>query len=114
MEQLDALTLPQRVVLLGVSNLSTDGETPAQANEVVSTCRELADSIDAIGALTEAEVGRALNELEADGFVAVPSMSDTSPTGKGRPAYELDGDAASIREELLADDRLADLVAVEN
>jgi hypothetical protein len=114
MGQFDALTLPQRVVLLGVSNLSAEGETPAQANEIVRTCRDLVDAIEEIGALTEAEVGRALNELEAEGFLAVPSMTDTSPTGKGRPAYEIDGDVDSIRERLRADDRLTDHVAVEN
>lgn len=114
MGQLDGLTLPQRVVLLGVSNLSADGETPAQANEVVRTCRELAESIEEVGALTEAEVGRALNELEAEGHVAAPSMGETSPTGKGRPAYELAESGAAVREELLDDDQVSDLVAVGN
>jgi Cdc6-like AAA superfamily ATPase len=109
----DDLTLPQRTVLSSVAALDADGETPAHANVISQACRELVEELDDIGTLTEAEVGRALNALEAEGFVSVPSMDDTSPTGKGRPAYELSVDAETVSEVLAADERLADATALD-
>jgi len=108
--EIDALTLPQRIVLLSVADLAADGETPARTNEIVRTSRELSESVDEVGALTEGEVGRALNELEAEELVSVPAMDDTSPTGKGRPSYELAEDAAAVREALTEDDRVSGAV----
>lgn len=114
MPEFDDLTLPQRTVLSSVAALEADGETPAHANVISQACRELAEELDDVGTLTEAEVGRALNALEAEGFVSVPSMEDTSPTGKGRPAYELAVDVETVREALAADERLPDAaVAVD-
>lgn len=113
MPAFDDLTLPQRVVLFAVADLQADGETPAHANVISQACRRLAEDLDDIGTLPEAEVGRALNTLEAEGFVSVPSMEDTSPTGKGRPAYELAVDLASVRESLSGDDRLPDAAVAE-
>lgn len=110
MPEFDDLTLPQRTVLSSVAALAADGEMPAHANVISQACRDLAEDLDDIGTLTEAEVGRALNTLEAEGFVSVPSMEDTSPTGKGRPAYELAVDLDTVREALAGDERLADTV----
>lgn len=110
MEIPDDLALPQRVVLLGLVSLDEDGETPAPVNVVMRRCQEFTDSIEDIGKLTEAEVGRGLNRLEAEGLVEVPSMEETSPVGKGRPAYELAADADAVADALAADERLADHV----
>lgn len=108
MDSLDTLTLPQRVVLLGVAALEEDDETPAHANVVTQRVQSLSGHIDDIGKLTEAKVDRALNKLEADELVTVPSMDDASPTGKGRPAYSLDADVAAVLDTLEQDERLAD------
>ena len=110
MEQLQALTLPQRVVLLSVATLETDGETPAHANVVTQQSRTFTEELDELGHLTEADVDRALNKLEADELVTVPSMDGTSPTGKGRPAYSLSVDADTVIDALAEDDRLAAVV----
>jgi DNA-binding transcriptional ArsR family regulator len=110
---IDGLSLAQRVVLLSVSHLDADGETPAHANEVTRIAAEYADALDqdTIGKVTEAEVDRALNALEAEGIVMVPELDDTSPIGKGRPAYELTDDDTAVLDALGEDDRLAALVA---
>lgn len=110
---IDDLSLAQRVVLLGVAHLDASGQTPAHANEVTRVCSEYADGVggDTLGTLAEADVGSALNRLEADGLVSVPDLDDTSPTGKGRPAYELTDDRPAVLDALAADDRLADVVA---
>lgn len=108
--ELDELTLPERVVLLGVASLETDDDVPAHGNEITRRCDDLTDHVADVGRLTGAEVGRALNKLEAEGYVTVPSIDDQSPTGKGRPAYTLSADAVSVMESLSADDRLAGAV----
>ncbi|MFB6189530.1 MAG: hypothetical protein ABEI57_06570 [Halapricum sp.] len=57
-------------------------------------------------------VTAALNTLEAEGVVTVPSMDDTSPVGKGRPAYELVPEVSEILDALSEDDRL--LTTIDN
>jgi predicted ArsR family transcriptional regulator len=110
MEQFESLTLPQRVVLLGVADLSADEETPAKANHIIRRSRALAEMTDDVGTLTEAEVDSALNRLEAEGLVTVPEMDDTSPVGKGRPAYDLHNDLENVLAAADGDDRLGALV----
>ncbi|MFB6087415.1 MAG: hypothetical protein ABEJ85_02745 [Haloarculaceae archaeon] len=105
------LTLTHRVVTLGLAELAADGAVPAHAGEVVSTCNGALDAVegDVLGRLAEADVTRALKELEAEGVVTATRES-TSPTGKGRPRYELAVDADALLDRFADDERVAGLV----
>jgi len=105
---LDSTTLVQRLTLIGVGSLSTRGETPAHAGRIARVCDEQAESIDVevVGRVSEAEVTRALNELDAAGFVDTADAGERSPVGKGRPAYDLDCDPETLVERFESDDRL--------
>lgn len=108
----ETTTLTHRVVLLGVAELSGQDGAPANAGEVVRTCTgSLADvEGDVVGTLSEADVARALNELEAADLVERAGVDDTSAVGKGRPAYVLPMGTESLCETLADDDRLTALV----
>ncbi|MFW6265469.1 MAG: hypothetical protein ACOC2A_01700 [Halanaeroarchaeum sp.] len=108
MEEIETLTLPQRVVLLGVTALEEDGETPAHVNVVTRHCQKYTSSIADLGKLTEAETDRALNVLDAEELVNMPSTYESSPIGKGRPAYELIADRSAVLDALAEDDRLSE------
>jgi len=112
---LGGLDLTHRVVLLGVVELAASDETPVHAGDVRRTCAETLDALDGdvVGTLTEAEVARALNELDAQA-VLDGSRDDTSPTGKGRPTFGLAADRDAVLDGLAADDRLASLVSRAN
>lgn len=110
MVTLDSLSLPQRVVLLAVLALDEDGETPAPVNVVTRACQPYTESLPDLGKLNEAEVDRALNRLEAEEFVTVPSMDETTPIGKGRPAFTLAADAEAVHEALSEDESLSEHV----
>lgn len=105
--------LSDRVVLLGLAVLSAASETPAHTGKVVRTCSEHTGSIRAevLGTVSEAEVNRALNRLEADEYVECV-IDDTSPAGKGRPQYALATDPATVVEPL-ADDTQVGALATE-
>jgi len=107
---IDSSSLSTQVVLAGVADLSIRGQTPAHAGEIRSACVDAMDAVegDALGTVTEAEVSRTLNELEAAELVA-GVRDDTSTTGKGRPKYRLTTDTGAVRESLAADDRVAPL-----
>jgi predicted transcriptional regulator len=77
---------------------------------VTRTIKTHAADVDDLGKLTEAEVDSALHSLEADGVVSAPSTDDSSPVGKGRPAYELAVDADTLLDALAGDERLASAV----
>jgi len=108
---IDETTLTHRVVLLGVADLAAADGTPAHAGEVRRVCRDDLAAVegDVLGTLTEAEVTRALNELEAEGLVSA-TRGDTSATGKGRPRFDLGVDRDSLFADLRADDRISSLV----
>lgn len=108
--ELDSPTLSTQVVLAGVVELSIRGETPAHAGEVRGTCNEAVEAVDAdvLGTVSEAEVARTLNELDAAGLVD-GHRDDTTATGKGRPRYRLEPDPDAVCEVLAADDRIAPL-----
>jgi Cdc6-like AAA superfamily ATPase len=110
-ENIEALPLSGRVVLLSMTHLSLTDETPVHTGQVIRATSEHLDAIDAdtIGKLAEAEVNRALNRLEADGFVEMANVGDASPVGKGRPAYRLDTEVDAILETLDDDDNVAPL-----
>jgi DNA-binding HxlR family transcriptional regulator len=110
---LHSRALSDRIVLLGLAVLSTAGQTPAHTGTVVRTCGEHADSIRAetLGPISEAEVNRALNRLEADGHVRRVRVDDTSVVGKGRPQYALAGEPETVVEPLADDDEVGGLAA---
>lgn len=86
----ESRSLSGRVVLLCLADLEASGTTPAHAAEVVRATRSHLDSVEAdtLGTLSEAEVNRVLNRLEAEGLVEMTQPDASSPVGKGRPAYE--------------------------
>jgi len=108
---LDGLDLTHRVVLLGVVELDDDGETPVHAGEVRAHCADALASVegDVVGTLTEAEVARTLNELDAAGALE-GSRDDTSPSGKGRPGFRLAVADEAALDALADDNRLGSLV----
>jgi len=108
---IDETTLTHRVVLLGVADLAAADGTPAHAGEVRQACRVDIEAIegDVVGTLTEAEVARALNELEAEGLLSA-TRGDTSATGKGRPRFDLAADRQSLLADLREDDRVRPIV----
>jgi len=106
----DSISHTTQVVLLGVVKRHENDETPVQTHEIRKTCETALDGVETqvVGTITEADVMRSLYQLEDEGFVEEVETSQTSPTGKGRPAYTLAVDAEMIFEgvdgELLEDD----------
>ncbi|GAB6862797.1 hypothetical protein ACFR97_10030 [Haloplanus litoreus] len=111
-DRLDSTTLVQRLTLLGVAQLSDSGRTPAHAGEITRICAEEATAVDGdvVGTVSEADVTRALNELDADGHVMTADEGERSPVGKGRPAYELAHSATALVDAFDDDDRLQAVV----
>jgi predicted transcriptional regulator len=111
-DDITSLALSHRVVLLGVTHLSLNDETPAHAGQVIRTATDHAEAFEdhAVGKLTEAEVSRALGRLEDEGHVAIAEAGQTSPVGKGRPKYDLTADAETVLETLADDDQVGGLV----
>jgi predicted ArsR family transcriptional regulator len=109
---LDSTTLVQRLTLIGVGSLSVRDETPAHAGRIVRTCAEQVEAIegDVVGTVSETEVSRALNELDAAGLVDTADTDDRSPVGKGRPAYELSCEPQALVEQFESDDRIERLL----
>jgi predicted ArsR family transcriptional regulator len=109
---LDSTTLVQRLTLIGVGSLSVRGETPAHAGRIARTCARQVDALDGdvVGTVSEAEVTRALNELDAAGLVDTADTDERSPVGKGRPAYDLNCDPETLVARFEADDRLVRLL----
>jgi len=110
-DQLDATTLVQRLTLLGIARLSEAGRTPVHAGEITRVCAEEAAAVDGVvGTVSEADVTRALNELDAEGHVETTDADKRSPVGKGRPTYELAYGTTTLIEYFDDDDRLQPVV----
>jgi Cdc6-like AAA superfamily ATPase len=111
-QAIESASLSQRVVLLGIVELSEQGETPAHSGEVKRTCAGRLREIegDVVGGISESEVIRALNDLAAEGILSQDEVEDRSPVGKGRPAYSLSVDPAEALDTLREDERLGALV----
>lgn len=107
---IEELSLSGQAVLLTMAGLALADETPAHTGQIVRATTEHLDSveIETVGTLGEAEANRALNRLEAEGFVEMTSGDRTSPVGKGRPAYVLSTDTRRVLETL-ADEAVAPL-----
>ncbi|WP_226481315.1 hypothetical protein [Natrinema amylolyticum] len=105
----ESISLTNQVVLLGVAQLTREGETPVQTHELRRHCQRHLSEVDTevVGTITEADVIRSLYRLEDEEFVDEVDPAETSPTGKGRPAYTLavsaetvfDGVADELRDE---------------
>ncbi|MFC7156010.1 hypothetical protein ACFQPA_11140 [Halomarina halobia] len=113
-EELDStsMTLVQRVVLLGVTHLSHRGDTPVHSADVRRACANCFDEVDAdvLGRLSEPDVIRTLNRLEADGLVEAVSVENTSPVGKGRPTYALSVEVDAVLDAFEDDERVVRVV----
>lgn len=105
-------SLSERVVALCVADLERRGETPVHTGRVVRETSDRLGSVDAetLGKLSEAEVTRALNRLEADGVVEMHDPDDRSPTGKGRPSYSQSIQTGTVLDALSDDDDVGRLV----
>ncbi|AXR79457.1 hypothetical protein [Natrarchaeobaculum sulfurireducens] len=106
----NSLSLAEQVVLLGVTVVDREDETPVQTHELRRTCMNCVEDADTevVGSLTEADVMRTLYRLEAEDIVEEIETSRTSPTGKGRPAYALAEQPETILEAV--DDALVESV----
>jgi hypothetical protein len=112
-DDVTSLSLPNRIVLLGLASLETTADTPAHAPAVRRACRDRADDLadTVVGTLDEATVARSLNELDAAGHADRVDDGETSAVGKGRPAFALDASVAEVLAALEADEALADAAA---
>lgn len=105
----DELSLTNQLVLLAVTELERDDQIPVQTHDVRQACKNRLEDVDRSigGTVTEADVMRSLYTLEDEGLVTEVNRQGRSPTGKGRPAYELAVDpkrvTKGIDDELLAD-----------
>lgn len=104
----ESVSLTAQVVLLGVTELAREDETPVQTHDLRRHCRRQLADIDTeiVGTITEADVIRSLYCLEDEGLVDEVEPSATSPTGKGRPAYTLAVTAEAVYDGV--DDELLD------
>lgn len=108
-DRFDDLEEFHRLVLLAINELSRE-ETDASVHsfDVTGTCEDLIDDHEdladiAPGGVTRRRVITALNRL-VDAGILVEART-RSPTGKGRPAYSLAVDDATVVGELSEDDR---------
>ncbi|OAQ52741.1 hypothetical protein HTG_10465 [Natrinema mahii] len=87
----ESISLTNQAVLLGLADLATEGETPVQTHNVRQHCKQRLSGVDTevVGTISEADVIRSLYRLEEAELVEEVPPAETSPTGKGRPAYAL-------------------------
>lgn len=97
---IESLSLTEQVVLCAVAEAYRSEDLPAQTHEIRRRCRERLAEIETevVGTITEADVMRSLYRLEAEGFVEEREPTERSPTGKGRPAYDLGIDIETVHE----------------
>ncbi|WP_306056194.1 hypothetical protein [Natronococcus wangiae] len=95
---IESLSLTEQVVLCAVAEADREKELPAQTHEIRRACRAQLADVDAevVGTITEADVMRSLYRLEAEGIVDEYQPDERSPTGKGRPAYTVNGDIEAV------------------
>lgn len=113
-DPIEGTNLEERVVLLALSTRERAGETPATAVDIVGTCRDYLDAVEAdvVGRVTEAEVSRALHSLAATAIVEEQRENRTA-TGKGRTRYALGTDASTVFEQLSSDGRLESVIEAQ-
>ncbi|MFA9415023.1 hypothetical protein [Natrinema sp. HArc-T2] len=89
--QFESISLMNQAVLLTVAELARQDETPVQTHDLRKRCQEQLADVDTevVGTISEADIIRSLYRLEDEDLVDEIHQSETSPTGKGRPAYTL-------------------------
>ncbi|MGB9931540.1 hypothetical protein [Haloarcula amylolytica] len=99
-DQVQSADAFEQFVLLAVAELETAGETPAHSYHVTQTAKAHLADIDRqpFGGVERQKVISALGQL-ADKGLLLNEKTD-SPTGKGRPGYELAGDPEEVLEVL--------------
>lgn len=110
-EEIGSRPLSDRVVLLCLVDLELSGAAPTHTGQVVRATKEHIDSVDAetLGRLSEAEVSRALNRLDANGLIELVDSGDRSPSGKGRPEYALAVESETVLGALAGDAQVGGL-----
>lgn len=110
-EALDSTSATDRLVLLALAEYDAAGETPVQALEVLEKCRDHLDDLEGVvgDKLSEGELMRSCRSLQSTGLVEERPADQTSPTGKGRPEFDLAVDPAAVEETVRGDDRFADV-----
>lgn len=113
-QDLDSVDPLHRFVLLGVIDLRHREDMPVHSFDVTQVCEDLLDDHAALedllpGGITRQRTITALSELEDADLLG--KETKTSATGKGRPAYSLVIDEASVLDQLAEDERFAAAVA---
>lgn len=108
--ELESTSRMERIVLCCLVNLQESGSTPANTAEIRSAVADRTADVDHIGRVDEARVIRALNGLSESALVAEHRPEETSPVGKGRSEYTVDGDVETLREALEDDDSVSPLL----
>ena len=98
----ESITPTNQAVLLTLAELARRNETPVQTHDLRKRCQDrLADAdTEVIGTISEADIIRSLYELEDAGLVDESHQAETSPTGKGRPAYTLAVSETTVYERV--------------
>ncbi|MFC6767730.1 hypothetical protein [Natrinema soli] len=98
----ESVSLTNQAILLAVTELASEDETPVQTHDLRRHCQRHLPEVDTevVGTITEVNVIRSLYQLEDEGLVDEVSPAETSPTGKGRPAYTLAVSAETVYEEV--------------
>jgi hypothetical protein len=107
----DSMTFVQRITLYCLVDMAEAGRTPADAAEIKSEAKRILEAADGqpVGSLSDADVIRSLAGLADTDLVDEQRPEDRSPVGKGRPQYDLDAEAARLRNELETDEELNNL-----
>jgi len=103
----ESSSLTEKIVLLALADATVTGDTPVVSVDIRPRCQALLDDTetDVVSLPNESDIMRALSTLGTEPYVTEQS-SNTSPTGKGRPRYELDTDTSSVFDALETDERL--------
>ncbi|MFC7020184.1 MULTISPECIES: hypothetical protein [Haloarcula] len=99
-ETLDSLQPFEQFVLLSVVELAAEDATPVHSFEVAETARAHLDDIDRdpFGGVERQMVISALQALADAGLLEKTKVQ--SPTGKGRPGYELAVESRTVLDTL--------------
>jgi hypothetical protein len=98
----------QQFVLLAVIELRARDDVPVHSFDVTGVCEDILEDCADLRGLLAGGVTRnrtitALNDLESEGHLAMETKQ--SPTGKGRPAYDVAIDEAAVLDALAADEQ---------
>ncbi|KOX91904.1 hypothetical protein [Haloarcula rubripromontorii] len=103
-DQVQSADAFEQFVLLAVAELETAGETPVHSYHVTQTMKAHLADIDRqpFGGVERQKVISVLGQLADKGLLS--NEKTESPTGKGRPGYELAGDPDEVLEALSTTD----------